>query len=306
MLPFLKGIAELMRPAEWSKSLLNMAVAVAFAGFMYNISFSYELFLLGAASVCLLWSGLYTLNDYTDRFEDAAHPLKRIRAIPSGRVPAKFALFLSIALIATSFSLGFIIAFATRHALFIICLLAMLVNQILYTMKPFNFKKRRILDLISGSLINPVFRFYSGWVLFVPNMNAPILALLFILGLQFGGYGLYRLMSEEHDKNRKYKSSIALYGSRLKPIFHASLAISIFSFFFACANSIFKIPYIGALPPRYLILAFLSALPFPYYLHVLKNPKNVNNLKSYKFIYRLLYIHSFLFMLGFLLLYTIF
>lgn len=306
MLPFLKGIVELMRPAEWSKSLLNMAIAVAFAGFMYNISFSYELFLLGAASVCLLWSGLYTLNDYTDRFEDAAHPLKKIRAIPSGRVPASFALFLSISLIAISFSLGFLIAFSTKNFLFIICLLAMLINQILYTMKPFNFKKRPIVDLISGSLVNPTFRFYAGWTLFVPHLNAPPLALLFIMGLQFGGYGIYRLMSEEHDKNRKYRSSVALYGDRLKPIFYASLAISVFAFFFACANSIINIPGIGALPLRYLILVFLSALPAPYYLHVLKNPKNVDNVKSYRLIYRLLYVHSFLFMLGFLLLYTLF
>ncbi len=282
---------------------MNMIIAVVFAGFMYNISFDPWIFLVGAASVCLLWSGLYTLNDYTDRFEDAAHPLKKIRAIPSGRVPANFALAFSLFLLTIAFSLGLFIASLTKNLFFVVCLVAMLINQILYTMKPFNFKKKPIVDLISGSLINPIFRFYSGWVLFVPHFYAPLLALLFILGLQFGGYGLYRLMSEEHDKNRKYRSSVALYGSKLKPIFYASLTISVFSFFFACANSVFKLPFLGWLPLRYLLLALLSAFAVPFYIKIIKDPKRVDNVKKYKLLYRFLYFHSILFMLGFLALY---
>ena len=46
-------------------------------------------------------------------------------------------------------------------------------------------KKVPIVDLISGSAINPIFRFYSGWVLLTQAFNAPLLPLVFIVGLQF-------------------------------------------------------------------------------------------------------------------------
>lgn len=36
-----------------------------------------------------LYSGLYAINDLTDRESDAAHPLKRARPIPSGRVSVR-------------------------------------------------------------------------------------------------------------------------------------------------------------------------------------------------------------------------
>ena len=301
MFTFLKGLIQLMRPAEWTKSLANMVIAVVFAGFMHGISFSAELFVLGAAGVCLLWSGLYALNDYTDRVEDALHPLKKCRPIPSGRVPANIALLFSLALIIFSFTLAFSIS-----NLLVLCMLAMLINHILYTMKPFNFKKRPVVDLISGSLVNPVFRFYSGWVLFVPNFNAPILALMLILGLQFGGYGLYRMMSSDFEQRRGYKSSVALFGSKLRYLFYLSIAIGIFAFFFACINSILKIPNIGFLPLRYLLLVGFSIPLLPFYRRAIRNPKEINTSKSYKFIYRLLYLHTLLFLVGFFLLYLLF
>jgi len=301
MLELLKGLIELMRPAEWSKSLANMIVAFVFAGFMYGAKFDAFVFATGAASVFLLWSGLYTLNDYTDRHEDALHPLKKRRAIPSGRVPAKLALVFSLALILLSFLIAF-----NLNRLLVLCLCAMLMNQILYTLKPFNFKKRPVVDLISGSLVNPLFRFYSGWVLFVPEFNAPILALVMILGLQLGGYGIYRMISGDFEKSRGYGSSIVFFGPKIKYIFYASILLGISAYFFACLNSMLKIPGIGFLPLRYLWLALLSIPLVPLYLPIIANPNKVNTTNVYRFIYALLYLHTFVFFLLFFLLYVLF
>ena len=301
MLKFVKGLIQLMRPAEWTKSLANMAIAVVFAGIMYGISFNATLFLTGTASVCLLWSGLYALNDYTDRVEDALHQLKRHRPIPSGKVPARFALLFSLTLVFISF----VLAIFTSHLL-AACMSVMLINHLLYTMKPFNFKKRPIVDLISGSLVNPTFRFYSGWVLFMPKFNAPLLALMLILGLQFGGYGLYRMMSRGFEQKRGYRSSVALFGNRLRYLFYASIALGIFAYFFACINSILKVPAIGFLPVRYLWLVVLSLPLLPLYKKIMKNPQQISTTGSYKFIYRLLYVHTLLFFVGFFLFYILF
>lgn len=297
----IQGLIELMRPLEWSKSLGNMIVAVVFAGFLYNISIDLFLFSKGAIALFFLWSGLYALNDYTDRHDDAAHPFKKNRPIPSGKVSAKSALIFALLLIASAFAIAL-----TINNLLVICLSCMLINHLLYTMKPFEFKKRPFVDLISGSLINPLFRFYSGWVLFVPTLSAPILPLIMISGLQFGGYGLYRMMSAGFEENKGYKSTIVLFGPKIKIIFYVSIAIGGIAYLLACLNSIWDIPELGFLPMRYLWLVICSLPLLPLYRPVLKKPDNVKTEKSHKKIYLVLYAHAFAFFIVFLLLYILF
>ncbi|MEM4663045.1 MAG: UbiA family prenyltransferase [Candidatus Diapherotrites archaeon] len=300
MKELINGLIELMRPAEWTKSLGNMIVAVVFAGFLYGIKFDFFIFAQGCLSLFLLWSGLYTLNDYTDRKDDASHPFKKNRPIPSGRVNANIALAFSISLIFIAFVLAYFV-----NNLLLVCTLCMFVNHIFYTMKPFNFKKRPIVDLISGSLVNPVFRFYSGWVLFVPSFNAPLLPLIMILGLQFGGYGLYRMMSKDFEEKKGYKSTIVLVGPKIRYVFYLSIFIGALAYVLACINSILGFYYLGFLPFHYLLLVLLSVPFVPIYLPVLKEPNNVNTHGKHKKIYILLYAHAFVFFTMFFLLYFI-
>ena len=218
------GLLHLMRPAEWSKSLGNMVLATLVASYVLYASPSLSVFVAGFASVALLWGGLYALNDFTDWQRDALHPVKKRRPIPSGAVSPKLALAFSIALLAASFAIALALSLGL---LFLVCLLAMLVNQLLYTTKPWNFKKRPVLDLVSGSMVNPFFRYYAGWVLFVPRFNSPILPLLFVIGLQLGGYGLYRMGSKGVEKKHDYKSSSLVFGeNKLRLLYYAALAVA--------------------------------------------------------------------------------
>ncbi len=288
MLRFFYGLLQLMRPLEWSKSFGNMLIAAVTAALFFGIELDATRFLFGFAALALLWSGLYTLNDYTDRKADALHPVKKKRAIPMGIVPAKIALVFAILLIAFSFCIAYNL---NETFLFTLCMLAMLLNQLLYTTEPFNLKKRPIIDLISGSLINPVFRFYAGWVLFVPAFNAPLPVLLFILGIQFGGFGLYRLASKEHEERLGLRSSVVLYGEKkLKRIARISLAVGALSYIAACFT---------VLPLRYLLLGIAMLLPAPFYKTALRRPQAIDMNKMYWVIY----IHYLLFLAGFLLLY---
>ena len=290
------GLIDLMRLPEWSKSLGNMLIAAVMAGFFANISINFSYVLYGFFSVGFLWSGLYTLNDWTDRAHDALHSVKKNRAIPSGKVSPNLALFFSIFLILLSFAIGFTINF-----LFILCLLTMLLNQFLYTLKPFNFKKRPVLDLISGSLINPIFRFYAGWVLFVPAFNAPWLVLIFILGFQFGGYTVYRLASQMHEKKLDYKSSVVVFGEKsVRIIACLGIVLGALAFFGMLATNFFpNFQFLGILPVRYFWLAVLSLAGLPLYWTALKNPQKMDLKKMY----HLVYIHYTLFILGFVVLY---
>jgi len=303
MMRFLYGIANLMRPLEWSKSLGNMLIAVVFAAIVAGANLSVGIFVIGFASVALLWSGLYALNDFTDWKHDKLHPVKKYRPIPSGAVPPKIALLLAIMLIVFSFYLGFFFNFYPYNIFFVLCLGVMLVNQLFYTLEPFCLKKRPVLDLISGSLINPIFRFYAGWVLFIPAFNAPFLILLFILGIQFGGFGLYRMASKDHEKKLNYKSSVVTFGEKnLKKIAYLSLAAGGIAYFFLVLNNnIFfpRIEWLGWLPIRYIWLAVLSLFSLPVYKTALLAPQKINMKKMYWIVY----IHYLLFIVGFIVLY---
>ncbi len=270
MSKFFYGLLQLMRPLEWSKSFGNMAIAAVTVGLFLHIGLDPIRFIWGFASVALLWSGLYALNDYTDRKADAMHPVKKLRAIPSGKVSANASLVFSILLVFISLSISWFIDCA---GLFTICILAMLANQLMYTMPPFNLKKRPVVDLISGSLVNPIFRFYAGWVLFVPAFNAPLSLLLFILGVQFGGFGLYRMSSKVHEKKIGLKSSVVLFGEKnMKRLAYASLAIGALSYVYTCLT---------VLPTIYLFLGIAMILALPLYKTALKDPQKIDMGKMY-------------------------
>lgn len=277
------GLIKLSKPLQWSKSFGNMLIGFALAtkfGF-----FEPMLFFLGFLAVGpFLWGGLYALNDWTDREKDKLHPVKKSRPIPSGEVSEKLALLFSIILIALSFAIGIFL----NNYLFLLCLFAMLLNQLLYTIKPFEFKKKPVIDLISGSLVNPFFRFYAGWVLIATAFNAPLEIIVFIALLQFGGFSLYRLASAAHEKEMKYKSSVVVFGEKtVKTVSYAAIAFGMVSFFAAILN--------GILEAKFLWLAVLSMVALPVYWKAFTSPQKMDMKKNYKNIY----LHYTLFAIGF-------
>ena len=255
------------------------------------LDFDIGLFIIGfLVAGPLLWGGLYALNDYTDWQKDKLHAVKRKRPIPSGQVKPNLALAWAGLLIVLSFT----VALTLNNFLFTISLLLMLINQLLYTLPPIHLKKKPVLDLISGSLINPLFRFYAGWALFLPVMNAPLLVILFILGFQFGGYTLYRLSGKKLEQSLDYKSSIVVFGEKnMKLIAYAGMIIGGVSYIAATL--------IGVLPFRFIWLSVLSFLFIPLYLNALKDPQGMDIEKMH----RLVYLHYIGFMIGFILLFLI-
>jgi len=286
-----KGLIELLRPLEWSKTFGNMIIGALLAT-MLNGAFDPILFFVGFVAVGpMLWGGLYALNDWTDWEKDLLHAVKKKRPIPRGHVHPKFGLLYSILLIIGSFLVGI---YVLNNHFFVLCLIAMLVNQFLYTLKPFNLKKRPGLDLISGSVINPIFRFFSGWVLFQPNFAAPIEILIFIVGVQFGGYTLYRMSSKKLETKLKYNSTIVMFGEkRIKLLAYLGILASGVAYVYSCFT---------ALPIKFIWLAILSILTVPFYLPALTDPQKMNMEKMYK----LIYFHYIFFILGFIILYFLF
>lgn len=294
------GLIYLMRPAEWTKSIANMLIATIVAHYMFNLNIDFLNLFYGMIAVCFLWSALYAINDIIDKDVDALHPTKKKRPLPSGEVSVNLAKLLVAVLLAISFWIGF-----NLGTLFLICLIAMVINQTAYTVKPFNFKKRPIVDLISGSAINPIFRFYSGWVLLTQAFNAPLLPLLFIVGLQFGGFCLYRMSSKDLEDELGYRSSVVLFGEKnlmiLSYVAIISGAISFIVMTLAGLDFFQGLKDWGYLPLKYGWLIVLSLFTFPIYRQALKDPKKIDIAK----IYRIIYIHLLLFIAVFVALYFI-
>ena len=96
----LGGVLVTMRPHQWVKNVFVLAPMV----------FARELFVnelavraIGAFGVfCLLTGAVYTMNDLVDIDNDATHPVKRYRPIPSGRVPIAWARGAAAALVLIS------------------------------------------------------------------------------------------------------------------------------------------------------------------------------------------------------------
>ena len=91
------ALAEALRPSHWIKNGF-VAAAMLFSGrFMETTAWALT---LGAVGVfCALSSGVYLINDVCDRRRDQAHPLKRRRAVASGRLPVGVAVVAGLVLL---------------------------------------------------------------------------------------------------------------------------------------------------------------------------------------------------------------
>ena len=97
----------ILRPYQWVKNLL------VFSGLIFSTS----LFKTGVVGVslaafgifCLASSGIYILNDLRDIKLDMNHPVKRNRAIASGKVPKVSALIILLLLLLTSLLFAYLL-----------------------------------------------------------------------------------------------------------------------------------------------------------------------------------------------------
>jgi len=83
------ALIETMRPRQWTKNVL------VFAGILFSLQIFHLVPLLKTVAAfflfCLISGTVYILNDLCDYKRDLVHPEKKLRPIPSGRLPRPFA-----------------------------------------------------------------------------------------------------------------------------------------------------------------------------------------------------------------------
>jgi 4-hydroxybenzoate polyprenyltransferase len=127
-----------MRPRQWSKNVFVFA-GIVFAGRLFEVRA--ELRVLAAFAVfCAAASSVYLANDVADRASDAHHPVKRLRAVASGRLSPGAALAASAALAVAALA-----AAALLNRAMLAITLAYLVSSLAYTL---SLKRVFLLDVM--------------------------------------------------------------------------------------------------------------------------------------------------------------
>jgi 4-hydroxybenzoate polyprenyltransferase len=139
--PVIRPLLQSLRPAQWAKNVFVLAPLV-FSGQLLNTDVTARA-LLAVAAFCCASSAVYLVNDLRDREEDRRHPLKRLRPIAAGTLPAPAALAAVLLLAGTAVGLAFWLGRP-----FALVLGAYLALNLLYT---FWFKHMVILDVMSIS-----------------------------------------------------------------------------------------------------------------------------------------------------------
>ena len=163
----------ILRPRQWIKNLM-MLFPPFLSGSLFSSSCISVTALFSFISFCLISSSLYIFNDLNDIEQDAVHPVKRLRPLPSGRVPVRVATVISIMLGITGLVLAF---FAAR--LLIPYLLLYGVVTISYTKWLKHIPVLDIFCISFGFLI----RLLSGGAIFNVEISEWLFLSVFFLSL---------------------------------------------------------------------------------------------------------------------------
>ena len=93
-----------LRPGQWTKNLLLLA-GIVFAAELGD-SVRWAEAVAAFAAYCAASSAAYLVNDVRDRDADRIHPLKRLRPVAHGDLPARSALVLAVGLALVAFAIA--------------------------------------------------------------------------------------------------------------------------------------------------------------------------------------------------------
>lgn len=254
----LQDYVRIARVDHWFKNLFVLP-GIALALMLSDMTLSSLLLVTGLAllSASLIASANYVINEWLDAPFDSLHPLKSQRPAACGRIKAKF-VYLEYALIASA---GLGIAYLIGQAFFLVSIW-FLVMGILYNVRPFRFKERQYLDVISESVNNPI-RLLLGWTAVIHDSLPPSSILLaFWMGGAFlmavKRFAEFRFIGNP-EKAAAYRRSFQYYTED-------SLLLS--SFFFALSCAFFLGVFLVKYRIEFLLVFPLLALLFTWYLAI--------------------------------------
>lgn len=144
-----------MRPRQWMKNIFVFTALAFSADRLWRFWLDPVPFLLTLAAFavfCMAASAIYLLNDLVDIEKDRAHPRKRHRPLPSGRLSPALAIAASIALVVVALPLAYLLS----PVFLAVVLTYVLVQGVLYSYLLKNIVILDILTIAAGFILRAV------------------------------------------------------------------------------------------------------------------------------------------------------
>lgn len=244
----MKKYVLLMRLDHWIKQLFvlpGLLVAMIFIDKEVVLSTVVLKTLIALASISLVASSNYVINEWLDAEFDKYHPIKKNRSAVKEKLNQKIVYVLYIFLFAIGSLLGLSIS---RY--FFYTTLCLWLTGILYNVKPFRIKDIAYIDALFESINNPI-RFLAGWLIMIDTHLPP---LPIVLSYWFIGaflmtakrFAEYRMFSDK-EIAYKYRKSFEKYSEKkllIAAILYSVLSILLLLFF----SLKYKIELIALIP----------------------------------------------------------
>jgi 4-hydroxybenzoate polyprenyltransferase len=178
---------------SWASKNVHMYLLALTYAYFANQPINNPLQILGGLLlVSLFWGALYTLNDLTDLEIDRRDSFKKNRAFIENKVDEKWIILFVVILLTTVL----ILAAAFMPVSFILILILMLLNQIIYTLPPIRLKETPLAPL-SSTATNSVLRLASCAVLLGNILIVPISVYIFMFIAGMTTYLMYKSKPRE-------------------------------------------------------------------------------------------------------------
>jgi decaprenyl-phosphate phosphoribosyltransferase len=259
--PCLRGHLQIARVDHWFKNVFVLPGVVTALG-LVDVPVTPGLLvhiLVGLASICLVTSSNYVINEVADAPFDRQHPNKRDRPVPSGQVSIPLAYVQWLVLIIAGVGLGRIISIP-----FTLTVLFLWIMGCIYNLPPLRSKDLPYVDVLSEAVNNPL-RMLAGWFIVDHATIAPA-----SLMLSYWMIGCYLMALKRFAEYRDignpiqaaaYRKSFAFYSEQrllVSIMFYGSAAM----LFFGAFSVRYRLELIGSFPLVALIMALYLALSF--------------------------------------------
>lgn len=266
--PTLGGHLSIIRADHWFKNVFVLPGVVVALGIVPELA-SWDILPrlgIGLASVCLIASSNYVLNELVDAEFDRHHPSKRHRPVPAGKVSIPLGYVQWLMLMALGLGLGWLVSprfTATMGALW--------VMGCAYNVRPVRTKDLPYLDVISEAVNNPL-RMLAGWYVVItaaePLPPTTLLVSYWMVGCYFMALKRFAEYRKIGDPGRAaaYRKSFGLYDENrllVSIMFYAATAMLFFGAFLMRYRMelILSFPLVAWVMAQYLELAFKDDSP---------------------------------------------
>jgi 4-hydroxybenzoate polyprenyltransferase len=201
----------ILRPKLWIPSVVSMLIGFIFAFGMNSFSSSLPFFVFMAMLITgpFIGGGAIVLNQYFDYEADKHSSKKRKYPLVTGEFQRKNALTYALFLLV----MGTLVAFWVNLDVFIITLIAAFFS-VVYSVPPFRFKKRMVLDSVTNGICYGVLPTSVGFCI-ISSFSSKCLLICLPLFLGYSaGHMLLAIPDIENDKRFDLRTTAVALGCR--------------------------------------------------------------------------------------------